>query len=257
MLKIHHLNCLEIQSPAYGRAIGHCLLLEAQDRLILIDPGIGLIDTQMPHQRIGKELIDIVGFKFNEQWTSTKQIEKLGLNPRNVKDCIISHLDPDHIGGLADFPSAQVHVSTEEYANFKHKNRRYLQHQLDHNPVIKTYSYSAETWFNFEARKLDVGSEIEMYLIPLFGHTLGHCGVALRQGSKWLFYIGDAYYLRAELTNSNHPINQLATIRADNNQLRNETLNKIRELIAEHPDIEVFGYHDVKEYPSFENTLLV
>lgn len=248
MEKIHHLNCVEIQSPAYGRAIGHCLLVEATDRLILIDAGIGYIDTQTPLQRIGKQLIEITGFKFNKQWTAIKQIEKLGLNPQNVTDCVVSHLDPDHIGGLVDFPNAKVHVALEEYDNFKSRNPRYLPHQLDHNPVVKTYSNTTQTWFDFEARKVDIGSEAEIYLIPLFGHTLGHCGVAVQQQSKWLFYVGDAYYLKGELTDYNHPVNELAMIRADDNELRNETLNKIRKFVAEHPDVETFGYHDIEEF---------
>jgi hypothetical protein len=31
-----------------------------------------------------------------------------------------------------------------------------------------------------------------MWLVPLFGHTRGHCGVAIRNGSGWLFHVGDA-----------------------------------------------------------------
>lgn len=251
MVQIHHLNCVEIQSPAGGRAIGHCLLLETADKLILIDTGIGLIDTQMPVERIGQQLIDITGFKFNEQWTAIKQIENLGLDPKNVTDCIVSHLDPDHIGGLADFPNAKVHIGTEEYENFKSGNPRYLPRQLDHNPVIRTYSDTSETWFGFEARKVDTGSETEIYLIPLFGHTLGHCGVALKQQSKWLFYVGDAYYLKAELTVLNHAVNELAEMRADKNELRIETLNKIRKFVTENPDLKVFGYHDIEEFANF------
>ncbi|MBS0624930.1 MAG: MBL fold metallo-hydrolase [Verrucomicrobia bacterium] len=248
MTKVHHLNCLEIQSP-YGRAIGHCLLVEMANKLILIDAGIGLADTKTPYERIGKQLIDIVGFRFNEEWTAAKQIEKLGFSPKNVTDCIISHLDPDHIGGLVDFPNAKVHMAAEEYENFKSGNPRYLCHQLDHGPEIKTYSKSTQTWFDFEARKVDVTPEI--YLIPLFGHTLGHCGVALKQESKWLFYIGDAYYLKAELQNPKHPVDELATLRADNNEWRNKTLNKIRNFMGANPEVEVFGYHDFEEFKLF------
>jgi glyoxylase-like metal-dependent hydrolase (beta-lactamase superfamily II) len=31
-----------------------------------------------------------------------------------------------------------------------------------------------------------------MWLVPLFGHTRGHCGVAVRTASGWLFHVGDA-----------------------------------------------------------------
>ena len=30
MIRVHHLNCVEIQSPGNGRAIGHCKLPQKQ-----------------------------------------------------------------------------------------------------------------------------------------------------------------------------------------------------------------------------------
>ncbi|MGD1841877.1 MAG: MBL fold metallo-hydrolase [Thermonemataceae bacterium] len=250
MVKVHHLNCLEIQSPA-GRAIGHCLLLEANNKLVLVDTGIGWLDTQKPTERIGQALIDQVGFQFDESWTALRQIEQLGLVPEQVSDCVISHLDPDHIGGLADFPQATVHVGEEEYENFKSGHPRYLPHQLAHQPVVKTYSASTETWQGFESRKIDIDFEVDLYFVPLFGHTLGHCGVAIQLPDQWLFYVGDAYYLQAELTDPHHPVHELAKARADNDTWRLENLHKIKQLKAEQPNIEIFGYHDVEEYDRF------
>ncbi|WP_306350186.1 MBL fold metallo-hydrolase [Flavobacterium sp. '19STA2R22 D10 B1'] len=252
MTHLHHLNCVKIVSPINDNVIGHCILIEDKNGLALIDTGIGLLDIEQPNERIGKELIDIVGYHFDEGSTAIRQIEKLGLNPNNVTDCIISHLDNDHIGGLADFPKVKVHVGAEEYENFNSGNPRYLKQPLSHQPTVKTYSKSTEKWFGFEARKVETNLKTEIYLIPLPGHTLGHCGVAIKDGQNWLFYIGDAYYMRIELTDTNHPVNQLATMRADDNTLRLETLDRIREFINQHPEIEVFGYHDLEEFNHFE-----
>lgn len=252
MIKIHHLNCLKIESPITDNVIGHCLLLEAKDRLVLIDTGIGLLDILQPNKRIGKELIERVGFKFHENLTAIRQIEKLGLNPKLVTDCIISHLDPDHIGGLADFPDAKVHVSEEEYQNFMSGSIRYLPIQLNHNPKIITYQSSNIKWFDFEARRIEIDINIEMFLIPLFGHTFGHCGVAIQDNNNWLLYVGDAYYMRIELTDAVHPVNELASMRADDNILSRESLNKIRKLLEENPNIKIYNYHDVEEFNDFK-----
>ena len=249
MIQIHHLNCVEIQSAQHGRAIGHCLLLATPEKLMLIDTGVGLLDTQKPNERIGSQLIDLVGFRFNEQYTAFRQIEALGLNPENVTDCIISHLDNDHIGGLADFPKANVHLSSEEYESFKSGNPRYLSTPLAHKPTIVTYPKSAETWFGFEARKLNIDLETNLYLIPLFGHTLGHCGVAFQYQNHWWLYVGDAYYLKAELADEHHPVDELAAIRADDNAQRMTTLDKLRRFSKEHPEVKMFGYHDPVEFP--------
>lgn len=253
MTEIHHLNCVRIVSPVNDNVCGHCLLIKNNDALILIDTGIGLLDIQHPLERIGQELITMVGYSFNENQTAIRQIQKLGLDPNKVTDCIISHLDNDHIGGLADFPNATVHVGMEEYENFHSKNPRYLKIPLSHNPTIKTYQKSDLNWFGFEARRVATNTETEIFLIPLFGHTLGHCGIALKKDDKWLFYIADAYYMRVELHDANHPVNKLAEMRADDNNLRLDTLERIRKLINEHPEIEVFGYHDIEEFELYEN----
>jgi glyoxylase-like metal-dependent hydrolase (beta-lactamase superfamily II) len=244
MAVIHHLNCVKIVSPINDNVCGHCLLLKENGKLILADTGIGLLDTQKPLERIGQQLIDMVGYRFDENQTAVRQIEKLGLDPEKVTDCIISHLDNDHTGGLADFPKAVVHLGAEELENYNSGNPRYLKTPLSHHPTIKPYKKSGFNWFGFEARKVDINIETEIFLIPLFGHTLGHCGIALKAGNKWLFYIADAYYMSLELTDRNHPVNGLAKMSADDNDLRIATLDKIRRLINEHREIDVFGYHE-------------
>lgn len=254
MTEVYHLNCVKIVSPINDNVCGHCLLIKENDKLILVDTGIGLLDTQNPIERIGQQLIDIVGYRFDENQAVIKQIQKLGLNPEKVTDCVISHLDNDHIGGLADFPKATVHLGLEEFENFNSGNPRYLKTPLAHNPTIKIYGKSEFRWFTFEARKINLNREIEIFLIPLFGHTLGHCGVALKTDNKWLFYIADAYYMRVEMNDNQHPVSELAKMRADNNDLRIATVDKIRKLVNEHPEIEIFGYHDIEEFKLYENS---
>lgn len=251
MTELYHLNCLQIVSPINDNVCGHCMLVNEQDQLILIDAGVGLLDTRNPTERIGQELIDMVGYRFAENQTALRQIEQLGLDPKNVTHCIVSHLDNDHIGGLADFPNATIHVSVEELDNFHSGSARYLQVPMSHQPAIKAYAKGVVDWFGFEARKIISDIETEIFLVPLFGHTLGHCGVALNVQNKWFFYIGDAYYMRVELTDEHHPVHELARLRADDNNLRMATLDKIRTFIQNNPDIEVFCYHDIEEFNRF------
>jgi glyoxylase-like metal-dependent hydrolase (beta-lactamase superfamily II) len=253
MTEIHHLNCVKMVSPLSENGCGHCLLLKENDKLILIDTGIGLLDTRNPVERIGQQLIDIVGYRFDENLTAVRQIENLGFNPEHVTDCVISHLDNDHIGGLADFPKATVHVGIEEYENFNSGNPRYLKTPLLHNPVIKVYGKSDLNWFGFEARRINANIETEILLIPLFGHSLGHCGIAIKKKDGWLFYIADAYYLRIELTDRNHPVNELARMRADDNDLRIKSVDKLRDLVNKHPEVEIFGYHDIEEFMLYKS----
>lgn len=87
-------------------------------------------------------------------------------------------------------------------------------------------------------------------LVPRFGHTHGHCGVAIRFEDRWLLHVGDAYYLRAELSTDDHPVSQLAALRADDDGQRRRSLSALCNLHHAHgSDVEMFGYHDFTEFP--------
>jgi glyoxylase-like metal-dependent hydrolase (beta-lactamase superfamily II) len=113
----------------------------------------------------------------------------------------MTHLHFDHAGGLPDFPLAKVHLHQKEYAAMlKPKTwlERYAYDKADftHQPNWVTYKDCTEKWFEFDAIPLPFKPKI--YLIPLFGHTSGHCGVAIEYGDGWVFQAGDALPTNAE-----------------------------------------------------------
>lgn len=251
MTIIHHINCGTLLVPSYPTVVCHCLLLQDGDRLALVDAGIGLHDVQNPIERLGQPLIDMAGFQFNESDTAVRRIEAAGLSPGDVGHIVLTHGDPDHVGGLADFPNTQVHVSEEEQAHIAGGHWRYVPMQFAHGPSWKTYGRSARKWFGLEARPVEIGFSSEVLLIPLFGHTLGHCGVAVQRENKWLLHVGDAYYLRVELTTDDHPVSLLAAQRADDDTQRRSSLEQLRRLVQDHRDeVDVIGYHDLSELPA-------
>jgi glyoxylase-like metal-dependent hydrolase (beta-lactamase superfamily II) len=248
MTKVHHFNCLDIETAEGAKAVGHCLLLEDEAGMALVDTGIGLGEVQNPKERLGEGLIEAVGFKLDKDRPMIVQLQANGWNPKDVQDCIVSHLDIDHIGGLLDFPGIRVHVSSEEWENFSGGNPRYLARQMRGVSPVSTYADSKEKWFGLEARRVDVNFSSAIYLIPLFGHTLGHCGVAIEQDDHWILYAGDAYYYRVELQRDDHLISVLAALRADDNVERIISLEKIKNLLRDHPDLELFSAHDPMEF---------
>jgi glyoxylase-like metal-dependent hydrolase (beta-lactamase superfamily II) len=250
-MKVNHLNCGLLHAPPDPKAACHCLLLEHDGRLALIDTGIGLHDIARPLERIGQPAIDAAGFQFHEPLTAARQVEQLGFRVADVVDIVLTHGDPDHAGGLSDFPAAAVHVAEEEFTRLGTGHWRYSIAQFAHQPRWVVHPKSAARWFGIEGRPLPLSLNAEAVLVPLFGHTLGHCGVAVREGGRWLLHVGDAYYLRAELSTEDHPISQLAAMRADDDGQRRESLTTLRRLTRDYPtEIELMGYHDFTEFPS-------
>lgn len=216
----------------------------------LIDTGIGLQDIADPERRIGREAISAAGFQFSEVSTAARQLEVSGFSIADVSDIVLTHADPDHAGGLADFPQSSVHLSAEELRNIESRNPRYSPPQFEHDPAWVEYAHNDGTWFGLPSRRLHLQSEVEVHLIPLFGHTFGHCGVAIATPSGWILHAGDTYYLRAELANAHHPIDALAQLRADDDASRRRSLDQLRRVLSRHDhEVECFGYHDTLELP--------
>ena len=49
------------------------------------------------------------------------QLKEKGINKEDIKYIIISHLHPDHIGGLKFFPNSNLILTKTCYNNFKLK----------------------------------------------------------------------------------------------------------------------------------------
>jgi glyoxylase-like metal-dependent hydrolase (beta-lactamase superfamily II) len=60
------------------------------------------------------------------------------------------------------------------------------------------YEEMGGKWYDFDAIHLPF--EPEMYLLPLFGHTSGHCGVAVKDRDGWLLHVADAASFAADAT---------------------------------------------------------
>ncbi len=251
-MEIKHLNCGWLHAPPLRPACCHCLMITDGRNVVLIDTGIGEKDIADPISRIGQELIDIGGVKLIPELTAANQLVEMGFHRDAVTDIILTHCDHDHVGGLSDFPNAKVHVSDEELADVKLGNPRYCQSQFADDPQWVIYSEDNAEVFGFESRKVCTSIDIEVFLVPLFGHTRGHCGVGIHLDNHRIFHVGDAYYLRAELEDANHPIDELATMAAVDNTQRKATLERLRRLFVEQSaNLEMFGYHDLSELPEY------
>jgi glyoxylase-like metal-dependent hydrolase (beta-lactamase superfamily II) len=187
-----------------ARLVCHCLLVETDDGLVLVDTGFGRRDVEEPYRRLNPFFIHFNRIRFDPGLTALAQVRRHGFSPRDVRHILLTHLDFDHAGGIEDFPRARVHVLQTEMAaaRARHGVRergRYRPAQWDGVTDWRFHQAGGENWFGFEAvRDLD-GLPPEILMIPLPGHTAGHAGVAIRTPEGWLLNAGDTYFHRHEM----------------------------------------------------------
>ena len=249
-MRIHHLNCGSM--CPHGRRlmqgeggwfepakiVCHCWLIEGRNGLTLVDTGLG---TAQVKGMVHAHLRALMRPKLSLAETAVAQVKALGFKVSDVRHIVLTHLDFDHAGALADFPEATVHVHAPELAAAEARatlieKQRYEARLWAHGPKWQTHSVGGERWNGFEAvRALGEGDD-EILLVPLKGHTRGHTGVAAREGNGWRLHGGDAYFFHTEVQTPAHcptGLNVFQSLLAVDNTARKTNQARLAALSAQ------------------------
>jgi glyoxylase-like metal-dependent hydrolase (beta-lactamase superfamily II) len=276
-MRVHHLNAVTMcplggalvdgrSLGPRGRLVCHCLMVEARDGLVLVDTGFGLRDIAEPRSRLNDVFLWELAPELRPEKALVTQIERMGFDRREVRHIVLTHLDFDHAGGLDDFPDATVHLlAAERDAAMAQRTRldrmRFRPQQWATRHRWRVYEAAGESWFGFDAVRGIPGLDDEVLLVPLFGHTQGHAGVAVRSDAGWLFHAGDAYFFHAEM-DPDRPrctpgLRFYQWMMEKDRKTRLWNQERLRALKRDHGDeVEVFCAHDVSEFELLAGGLL-
>jgi glyoxylase-like metal-dependent hydrolase (beta-lactamase superfamily II) len=260
MTTVHHLNCATLHPFGSrgdrllpSRLVAHCLLVERPEGLLLVDTGLGTGDIADP-KRLGGAFRAMVGPVLDRTETALARVEALGFAAGDVTDIAMTHLDLDHAGGLSDFPRARVHVFSDELdAALKPSLReraRYVADQWAHGPQWIRHHVAGDEWLGFDSV---TALDDDVLLIPLRGHTRGHCGVAVRaEEDRWLLHAGDSYFYKGEKETPRSCPPGLAlfqNIVQVDAKARRRNQERLRALHAERGStVTIFSAHDASEF---------
>jgi glyoxylase-like metal-dependent hydrolase (beta-lactamase superfamily II) len=232
---------------------------------VLVDTGFGTRDVAQP-QRLSPLFRFANRVQLRESDTALRQIEKLGFSADDVRHIVLTHLDFDHAGGIEDFPDATVHVFGAELDAARSQSswfdrQRYRPMQWDRGIDWQLYTPEGERWFGFSCVRELVGMPPEILMVPLAGHTLGHCGVAVRGEEGWLLHAGDAYFFRGEMTLGGYSCTPMwrayQRLMAADNATRLINQARLRELKRVHGrEIRLFCAHDAQELEELSSARL-
>ena len=242
-----------------GELACHCLLLETDAGLVLVDTGLGLRDVADPRGRLSAFFLALLSPDFREEMTAVRQLQRLGYDAADVKHIVLTHLDFDHAGGLDDFPGATVHMLAveKEYAMRQATwldRQRFRPQQWSTVDNWRVYPMGADDkWLGFEQVRVPDGLPPTILLVPLTGHTFGHAGVAIDRGDTGLLSAGDAYFYHRE-TDPERPyctpgLRFYQWMMDKDRAARVWNQHRLRWLKRNRPaEVEIFCGHDVTEY---------
>jgi len=266
-MQVHHLNASTMcpvsarlvngSGPWFGRArlVCHVLVVETARGVVVVDTGLGTGDLATP-SRLGARWVRQVAPRLDPAEPVVAQLPSLGLSAADVTDIVLTHLDVDHAGGIADFPRARIHVHVREHEAATHAlgtraANRYIAAHWQHGPAWALFGDGGERWFGFEGVRALRDGDPDILLIPLHGHTRGHTGVAVRTSDTWLLHAGDSYFFHGQIqTPPTAPfVLRMFQRRSDvDRAARIANQERLRELVAHHGDqVTAFCAHDAVE----------
>lgn len=265
-MRVHHINCgtecpygghlFDGRTPGLGPSTltCQCLLIEAGNELVLVDTGFGTRDIRDRGRRIAGFFRGLNNIRFDPRETAVAQIRRLGLKPEDVRHIVLTHLDFDHAGGLDDFPQATVHLFEPEARAARARRTplargRFRPQQWRDGGPWREYPVSGERWFGFETVRGLQGLPPEILMVPLVGHTAGHCGVAVQGEAGWKLLAGDAYFHHSEIDPARPAVPPGARVyqammEVDRGKrLQNQA--RLRDLARDHHgQVDIFCSHD-------------
>jgi len=209
------------------------LLLQSPDELILIDAGCGR--GRQSHPLAGKLV---------------KSLRAAGFSPDAIDKVILTHAHLDHAGGLVDEEGRAVFTNATFYLHEAELAHWWEQSKPGENQDANAQALT-EIWEAIRSNVISCEDWQEILpgiqLVPLPGHTPGHCGVRLsHEGHHLLFHLSDlALHQHVYLANPEWDF-LLDLDHKEAIETRQETLDTLAEngmrVFATHFEFPGFGY---------------
>ena len=168
-----------------GRLRTHyrCMLLASAAGTVLVDAGFGHDRPQPATGRTG-ELLDA--------------LSAAGVTGDDIDIVVVSHAHGDHIGGLVHrgalaFPRARHVMARAEWEHWTSDGALSTMPEQMATPARRVLPLLAESGqLDVVDPKCTITDGVE--LVPVPGHTPGHCAVAISSGGAHALFLADAVY---------------------------------------------------------------
>jgi N-acyl homoserine lactone hydrolase len=216
---------------------------------VLIDTGLHpscAIDLKQNFGRAGA--LAFRGMKVDAAGTARDKLIARGIEPRDIKLVVMTHLHVDHASAMSEFPNATFVFTKREWeAATESRNWQHGYHtgQFDHGFDYRTLDFEdsdTDSYVPF-GRALDLLGDGSIRAVYTPGHTHGHMSIVLRlEGGREALVAGDAIYTRYQLESAHLPH------RIEDVHFYKRSLKEIQLYVQTKPDALVIPGHDMAEW---------
>ena len=255
---IHPQHAYRGRSPMYwwiltsrrwltGRPI-NVYVVEHRDGLVLFDTGQDRASVTDPCYFPGGAVGAIYGrlarFQISAEETLSAGLTRLGYQPADVSQAVISHLHQDHIGGVRELPGADLLVSRQEWRSL-HRPMAEARGLLRHHIEVPGLKWSPVDFTALRDPSLapfssghDIFGDGTLVLLPTPGHTGGSMSMLVRRaGAAPLLLVGDVTY-------DIHAFDRGQTSGVGSRRRLRATGDQLRALRANTPGLQLLAAHD-------------
>jgi glyoxylase-like metal-dependent hydrolase (beta-lactamase superfamily II) len=163
--------------------------------IVLVDAGLDTATCEEPVPEIGRARVAGLAVRVKAGDAIAVQLRGLGLDPARVRAIVATHLHFDHVGGVGDFPNAEVVVSQRELRAFWRAPRLsgYRARDLARAGRIRAVLLNGAPTYGFPG-SVDPFGQGDIVMLEAGGHSPGSVAVALRGPRGTFVHVGDAVY---------------------------------------------------------------
>lgn len=227
--------------PVFSYVIEH-----PTEGLVLLDAGFPRRTAEDVGSYPGRQIANLLGLRMEPGHAVADRLPEIGHDAAAVSHVVVTHMHPDHVGGLEDFPQARLWVGAGEWKSAFGTGglgRIDSSPYADHADVQHVDFAGTPLLGPFDG-SVDLFGDGTIVLVPLPGHTPGHLGAFVNLAGGSFLFTGDCAWVERHWSGP-EPKSSLVRGLLEHDWRANWTSQwRIHAFAKDHPELMVVAGHE-------------